>query len=353
VGCKCEPRREKWEGGYVRHGKRACVFVIQKEVGGQRFHVSTRKTKERDAHRELDRFLADPYRYNPFAPPDDNRPRALRLTAALIDEFCAWNIGRGNTRKHSKEMAARLTEWLSDFDGTDLRDVTLRQIQEALEARRTSRQHRIIALKSFYKWLRKTRGLLTFRDDPTEDISVPVARAAKLKKKKALERERVYAALEKLAGPVRDFLILLMGTGWHCTEAVRFIRDDESSIVHQPAGDILAVLSTWHKIGGFTRTPIRHREHLEAAERLRARREAPTRLNKQIKAACEAAEVEPFTLGVLRHSVATWAIEGGATVAQVAEFLNHRDPRTTRNFYADVSSPTVSVPVLRVLDGGG
>ena len=45
--------------------------------------------------------------------------------------------------------------------------------------------------------------------------------------------------------------------------------------------------------------------------------------------------VEIFTPGRLRHSVATWAINGGVDPAQVSAFLNHKNPRTTRKFYAN------------------
>jgi integrase len=55
--------------------------------------------------------------------------------------------------------------------------------------------------------------------------------------------------------------------------------------------------------------------------------------------------IPAFTPGRLRHSVASWAIDAGADPAQVAAFLGHRSPRTTRKFYATHSAPT-KVPTL-------
>jgi integrase len=48
---------------------------------------------------------------------------------------------------------------------------------------------------------------------------------------------------------------------------------------------------------------------------------------------------------VLRHSVATLAVNSGASPAAVAAFLNHRSPRTTLRFYATLATP-VKVPAL-------
>ncbi|WNG41678.1 site-specific integrase [Archangium violaceum] len=50
--------------------------------------------------------------------------------------------------------------------------------------------------------------------------------------------------------------------------------------------------------------------------------------------------------GRFRHSVATWAIEKGATPASVAAFLNHKSLAITRRFYATHAVPT-KVPALR------
>jgi integrase len=64
-----------------------------------------------------------------------------------------------------------------------------------------------------------------------------------------------------------------------------------------------------------------------------------------LKGACKAAGIPAFTPGRFQHSVASWAIEKGATPASVAAFLNHKSPSTTRRFYATHAVPT-KVPTL-------
>jgi integrase len=53
----------------------------------------------------------------------------------------------------------------------------------------------------------------------------------------------------------------------------------------------------------------------------------------------------PVTAGSFRHTVATEAIERGATPEQVSAFLGHRSPQTTKRFYATLSVPP-KIPTL-------
>lgn len=348
--------KDPWEGGYIRHGKKGPTYVIEREVGGERFHISTRCRTRRSALKQLERFEASPLAYRPQGDEDDSHQREpIHLTETLVEEFTKWQIHeKHNTRKHSKEMGNRLTDWMEDLGAVDLRETNLRDhIIPALEKRDSNRKHRIIALKSFYAWLRTTKHVLTSADDPTLDLKVPQAVPEKQRRRKALARERVLLALAKLEGAHRDCLLLLMATGMHVTELERFARDDESHLVELPRGAPgLAVLVVRHKSGEPYRVTLQHQEHVDAAVRLRARRSIPRRLNHEVKAACRDAKVEPFTLGVMRHSVATWAVEDGADPRDVSQFLNHKDPRTTARFYTDVAAPSIRVPVLRVVDGG-
>lgn len=339
-------KKELWPGGYIHRQKDGRpLYIIAKMVRGKRFHISTRCHDIRPALKQLERFEADPFNYRPEGEGGGDMP----MTANLIAEHIAWQLDvKKNTRKHAKEMGNRLAEWLEDFKGGDLRKVTLRDhIVPALNKRDTGRKNRIIALKGFYSWLRTERHAITSAEDPTLDLLVPQAIPEKLKRRKALERERVRAALKHLRGAYKDCLLLLIATGWHVTELERFVRSDESEIVRQPKGSkVLAVLSVKHK-SDWTRTPILDKFYLQVAERLKARGAVPRRLNGHIKEACEKAEVKPFTLGVLRHSVGTWAVEDGAHPRDVSEFYNHKDLRTSKRFYIDAAVPTISVPVLK------
>lgn len=343
--------KQRWPGGYIHtQADGLQLFIIERRVRGHRFHVSTRCHSLRGAMKQLERFEADPLGY---APEGEAPEQGLVLTAELVGQFHAWQLDKGNTRKHANEMAGRLADWIEDLGGKDLRQLHLRDdVKPALERRRTSRAHRIIALKSFFAWLRKERHLLTSAQDCTLDLPVPQAQPAKHRRRKAVAFEAVQAAAAVLAPAYRDMLVVLAGTGWHVTELERFARSPESELVYARREDTLAVLTTRHKGGEMTRTPVNDSEVLAAAERLRSRRELPRKANEAVKAACRAAGVAPFTLGVLRHSVATWSVERGAAPQQVAEFLGHKDARTTRRFYTDVAVPTVLVPLPSLKRGG-
>lgn len=340
-------KRPPWPGGYIhRQQDGTDLFIIERRVNGHRFHVSTRCHGWKAAMKQLERFEADPFGYKP----EGIAPEVpMALTADVLEEYRSWQLGKGNTTKHANEMHNRLCDWIDDLAGADLRKVTLRDhIKPALDKRGTCRPHRIIALKGLYAWLRKERHLLTSGQDPTLDLPVPQARPEKWKRRKAVPFEHVQAAVRHMEGAYRDMLVLLAGTGWHVTELERFVRSPESEIVYARRDGTLAVLVTLHKVGEMTRTPVSVRKVLAAAERLRSRGEIPRRPNQALKKACEDAKVPIFTFGVLRHSVATWSVERGAIPALVSEFLNHKDPRTTKRFYTDVSVPTAQVPLPRL-----
>lgn len=340
-----------WDGGYISLGKGGRkTFFIERTVNGVRFHVSTRCHTERGAYEQLTRFEADP---NNYTPEGEEEAAPLRITSALVDEFKEWQLReRGNTKKHANEMAHRLADWILALNGKDLRTVTLGELKAKLEGK-PGRQHRIIALKSFCAWLRKEKELLKRAEDPTEDLAVPQARPEKWKRRKVVEFARVHAAYQKLDQPMRDVLLLMTATGYHVTELERFSRDERSSLAKANSGTTIAVMTVIHKNKEPVANAITDPEVAAAAERVRERGSVPRRLNAQLKAACIAAEVEPFTFGVMRHSVATWAVELGASPAQVSEFLHHKDPRTTKRHYIDLGVPVapVRLPVLRVVKG--
>lgn len=337
-------------GGYIHRQKDGSdLFIIERKVGKKRYHLSTRCHSERAALKQLERFEANPAGYSP-AGADAEAP--VYFSGDLLVEYWDWMVDeRGNTKKHANQMVNRLTDWMTELPGVDLRRMTMRDhIAPALARRPTCRPARIIALKAFMGWLRKVRHVLAHAEDPTLDLSVPQATPEKWRRRKVVERARALAAIRKLDGAYRDCLELRVATGWHQTELERFIRDAESEIAvpSSKVVGVLAVLITRHKGGELTRTPLSHPEHLEAAKRLREKGTVPPKINKALRAACKSAEVEPFTVGVLRHSVATWAVEAGASPTHVSEFLGHKDPRTSRRFYLDVAVPTVTVPVMRL-----
>lgn len=336
-----------WKGGYISISKSGRkTYFIEREVRGLRFHVSTRTHDERAAFRHLDRFESDPVAYRP----EGVNVARLLLTNELVNEYEQFLLVRRRvTNKHASNMVRCLADWMTDLGEQDLRKLGLATMKQALDARRACRQARIIAIKAFFGWLRKEKGLMRAAEDATLDLPVPQGIPAKYRKRKVVEWERVQAVAEKLEPRYRDVLTLMAATGMHVTELERFIRDDDAALIDAPAGaSYLAVLCVLHKSGEWTRTPLLHEDHVAAASRLRLARKVPRRLNQALKEACFSAKVTAFTFGVLRHSVGTWAVEDGADPAKVSRFLGHKDPNTTRRFYLDLNIPTDSIPTRQL-----
>ncbi len=343
-----------WPGYVHRQANGRDLFIIERQIKGRKFHVSTRASTISAALVQLERFERAPAEYDPGV--SLNGEGALLMRRQLALDYFDYLVsprskgGKGNYRKHSKQMANRMKEWAADLAGRDLKSLDLgRDIIPVLE-RRTNRKNRIIALKGFYTWLRTKKHLLKSAHDPTLDLPVPQSSPEKHRRRKVVPFESAFKAAEKLDLRMRDALNLLIATGWHITEAERFVREEESEIILNPPGvKVLAALVMRHKSGDTTSTPLTRVDQLESAQRLKEAETFPSRLNSRLKTACIAAKVDAFTFGVLRHSVATWAVEQGATVPEVALFLHHKSPETTRRFYVDTATPVPAVPVRSLL----
>jgi len=334
----------KWEGGYIRQkqGGRP-VYVIERVVGGRRFHVSTGASTLGAAVRHLARFEANPSAYSPSGDAQD----ALRLSAELVLEYRAHQLQKGLTREWADTAARCLADWTEALGRADLRAVELRALRDALGRWPRSQDKHIKALKGFCRWLRQERGLLRHAEDASLDLRVPQYRPEQWKRRKVVPHEDVSAVLRLLPQPIRDMLHLLTATAWHVSEVRRFASAGE---IVRPTHGPLAVLVVRHKSGELHRTPLHHPEHLEAAMRLRGA-SLPSRVTtaRQMRRACDEARAPRFGLGVMRHSVLTWAHERGASAQQTSEFAGHKSTATTRRHYLDLAVPTVSVPVLRLL----
>ncbi len=319
------------------------MYVIERRVAGTHFHISTRAHTLGAAMKHLERFEADPDNYKP-----SHQTVGLALTSALVIEYRGFQVEtKGVTRGWANDCQRLLADWADDLVGKDLLKLDLQKdVKPALARRKTTLHHRAIALKGFFKWLRKEKGLLKHHQDVTLDLSIPKIRASKLTRPKNVEIDRVRAVAPHLTQHVLDVLILQMGTGWHISEVRRFAPDGD--LVEVARGDgVLAVLVAEQKNGRLTRTPLRNPEHLEAARRIKARGRIVSNntLAYHLKRAATKAGLPAFTLGSMRHSVSTWAIERGARMVEVAEFFDHRSKNTTNDHYANAAVPTVSIPV--------
>ncbi len=337
--------RRPWEGGYVRRdAKGRDVFVIERWVKGHKFHVSTRCHRHRAAIKQLERFEADPNTYRPDG--GDEVP----ITAELIEGFLDHLLHeRETSRNYAREMARHMGDWALALQGKSVNTLQLSDVRGPL-SKWTNRQHRLIAIKGFCRWLRQDKGLLRTAHDITLEIPVPQATPEKFRRRKVVEIGRLIAAFRQLKGAPRDFLLVLASTGMHVTELERFARGHDSSELID--GDP-AVLITRHKSGAMTRIPLAIPEVVKAAKRLRAGGVVPRKLNQQLKDACASAGVKEFTLGVMRHTVATFAVEAGAPAELVSKFIGHQDLKTVGRFYLDLQRPTegVPVPALRLVKG--
>jgi len=348
---------ERWEGGRIhRQADGRPLYIIERQVSGRRYHISTRTHTARAAYEHLRRFESDPAAYALAMAEETSRAAELTLTADLVMEFRTWMLTRRRpvTRKHANQVANLLADWTEDLGGRDLRRLDLAHLKACLDRRRTMRGYRIAAIKALCSWLRLERHVLSRAEDATQDLLSIQAIPEKHRRRKAVSVERVRAVLPHLPERVQDVLILASATGWHTTELARFARGLEAEILPGPAGsEIVAVLMVRHKGGELSRTPLKSQSAADAAVRIRARGTWPKQINELLRQAAEkatqkaqvagGAKVEPFTLGVMRHSVATWAVERGALPEQVAEFLGHKDSRTTKRFYVDVAAPTFAV----------
>ncbi len=346
---------ERWEGGFVRLDTRGRkVYVIERTVAGTPYKRSTRAHTLAAAMKHLARFEANPQKYDPRGVTSS----PLVLDAELVKGYLEYSaVELKNSRGWLRKQRRFLDWWSEKLRGRDLRapniDLKLHILPPLKGA--SSRPHRIAILKGFYTWLRTVEHRITTAEDPVfGQLTVPQGKPAQWKKTKVIPRDHFDLVRGHLIGAFRDALIVQGGTGWHTTEVGRFAAGGRIEPV-PPGPDTISagvLVCPERKSGEEQRTRVLP-EALEAAKRL---------LNhgafseewylRAVKSACAAVKrpdgevgIPTFTPGRLRHSVATWAIDAGADPAQVSAFLGHKNPRTTRRFYATHAAPA-RVPAL-------
>ena len=177
---------------------------------------------------------------------------------------------------------------------------------------------------------------------------MPQANPEQLTRSKVVTREHVLLVIGHLTPPWRDALLLQAATGWHVSEVARFATKGtiEPVPAHERQSAVAGiVVSPLHKSG----VPIRTRvgaEALEAAKRLRSHGVFNERdYYRAVKRPDGGVGVPAFSPGMMRHSVASWAVEDGADLASVSTFLGHKSAWTTKRFYATFATPA-KVPTL-------
>jgi len=334
------------KGGFVLNG----VYGIRRSVRGRQLEASLRCTREESAIAALARWEKDPLNWVPFI---DQLP-AIAVDDGLVKEFLAWSKEKGNTLEWRVEQKRVLGWWADALAGVDLRkrdlyDPLALHIQPALK-KAGSRSLAIRVLKTFCSWLRFEKRLLDLATDPVAGrLRAPAVRPAQWKKSRAIDLGQVDTACKHLAPHYRDGVEVLLGTGWHVAELVRFAGAGEFEPV-PPGREIegAAVLVTPRtKRGNELRTLV-SADVAAAAARLRARGQYSKKLfRRAIAAACKAGDVDPpFTPGSFRHTVSTWAKNHGAHTKAIADFLNQQSEETNRRFYSTLAIPP-KVPTPR------
>lgn len=338
----------QWEGGYIRKDSRGRdTYVIRRMIKYRRYDVSTRAHTLRGAMEQLKKFEADPEGYVAGqTEPTEKAP--IYLDEDLAREFLTWSRDvQKNSAKWVGEQRLYLAWWADRLAGCDLRGASLTEhILPALD-KAPARAPRIAVLKRLYSYLRKVKHVLEPDEDPTfQTLTVPQSKPEQWRRVKSIPKEHVARVLELLTATYRDALQVLAGTGWHVTELVRFAAHGSTENHPQPSEAVAGVLvCPQTKAGDVLRVAVSH-QVLEAARRLRERGTLSRKnFDLAVKAACEAAQIPVFTPGQMRHSIATHAINNGADMAQVANFLNHKSPTTTRRFYAVHATPA-KIPTM-------
>ena len=330
----------KWPGGRIwKAADGTITYIIRRKVAGRPYEVSTRCESLTAAMKQWERFQADPEGYSPSGVQGDS----LTLTEDLARAFLRWSLEtKGNSSEWVGKQKRYLAWWAKQLGRRDLRRVTLRDhIRPALDRARGEKQ-RIEVIKGLYGWLRQVRSVITPAQDPTYGaLPVPQGRPEQWRTPKPIPSEDHRKALMAMPQRYRDMVTILDDTGWHVAELARFIR--AGTIEPMPPGregegDAAAIIvCPRRKSGEMQRTAVTAKA-AEAAQRLRERGTfSKIRLYRAIHAACEQAGVAHFTPGRYRHTLATREVEAGAAPADVAAFLGHKSPSTTRRFYATLA----------------
>ncbi len=341
------------KGGFVRKG----VYYFRRSVPGlgQR-EISTYRTTEAAALAELQKFELAPQSYEP-APAREE----LILDRELAKAFLLWSKDeRKNTTDWVQRQQRELAWWAERLGNRDLRRVVLVDHILPHKAKAKGWAGKVRVLKAFYGWLRKEKHAITLAEDPVAGtLSVPAGRPQQWSTSKVIARADYNAVRDELAaGLYRDGLIVLAATGWHKTELRRFAEGGK--VEPMPKGrrtEGAGILHCPRTKGGSPLKTVVSAAAFEAGTRLRAAGylpviyfqqkvdQAAVRVTeKRRKKDPKAAEVA-INLGSFRHTVATWAIEAGASREQVAAFLNHRSWETTQKFYSTLAAPP-KVPTI-------
>lgn len=152
------------------------------------------------------------------------------------------------------------------------------------------------------------------------------------------EADRLLAAVSRRAGHyLRDFILLGLHTGLRKGELLGLTWDrvDEiNRVIHFGPCD--------HKSGTYAAVPLsatayallqRRRKDAKSLRVFARKNGDPIGdIKKGFAAACAAAGISDFTPHDLRHTCASWLVQGGVSIDRVKEILRHADIATTMRY---------------------
>jgi integrase len=345
-----DTKKERWLGGTIRWGKRGPSYVIERWIDGKHWHLSTKCRTERAALKELERFEAAPAEYRRAR---GAKSQGLQITPDLVAEYLTWMRAEGLSRGHIIEHERYVGQFLVAMAGRDLRRmgfVALRDLIDTMGT--TARWNRVKAVKAFASWLRRHKGLLPRAEDPTLDLLNPVQTPEKNRRRKAMSLATVEAAIDLMPPEVADIAIVLAATGLHISEVIRF-HAGEGGLYEpadwQRADNVLMNMMVQHKSGKRHVVAVTDQGTLEALRRIQARPALPHR--SSIGDSDRKVSVKlgvKFSMGWLRHSVASWLAMGRVSEQEIANQLGHSSTRMAHSTYIDLGMTARPVPIPRL-----
>ncbi|MFL5345714.1 MAG: site-specific integrase, partial [Hyalangium sp.] len=168
---------------------------------GVRYSRRLDARNESEALAELALFERDPDAYLTKAEAAEKaEAEAVLMDAERVSRFLAHLKAEGRTEHYRRNLRTYLAQWAEPLAGKDLREVTLQEFKRELAKRPTARKHRIIALKSFFSFLREVEAVLSPAQDATLGLKVPPARPEKAWRKKGYTMPEVEAFYRAISG---------------------------------------------------------------------------------------------------------------------------------------------------------
>lgn len=300
---------KRWEHGRIWVGKdgRETYYGL---VRGRM--VSTRRHTEPEALVQLAKLTA-------------GQDAALGFYFSnFIEDYVRDCEKRGITEANRKRN--HLKHWDYRLGRPRLEDITLKKLNQAA-ATMTGARNRIATLKAYYTWLRQA-GYVGRNDDPSLDLKKPEPKPRDWDRLVPLKSHK--AVLKVIDKRWADLMTVLLGTGMHVSELLRFCRKGRAES---------SVLFIDHKSGKTHRIQVTPKVFKAAQRSLKAGGFSRIAFYRAIEEACTKAKVPQFDPGGYRHTVATAAVKAGNSPEEVAYFLGHSSAYMVKTIYAKTAVP--------------